>query len=316
MTSFLNRFWPWIILAITGTAWGLTFSLTKLATDTGAAIIGIAFWQTLLSGIMLMVYAYARNGHIGIKIRHLPLIAIVSLTGVLVPGLIFYEATRHVQPGILAIADTLVPMLTFALALIIGLEKSSLRRLAGLFAGITGILLLVVPENSLPDRAATLWVIFSCFGAACYAFENLIIDAFKPDDLGPIRLSVGMNIFAAFILFPLALATDSFFVPQFPPGVLEWSLLSIALISAIGYSSFVFLIVTTGPVFASQVGFMVTVTGVLWGIVIFQDEYSGTVWLALVIMMAGLALVTPRKDNTPVPPLPPSGVKPFPPPSD
>jgi drug/metabolite transporter (DMT)-like permease len=114
----------------------------------------------------------------------------------------------------------------------------------------------------------------------------------------------------------VAVMTDHFFIPQFPFGVLEWSLLSIALISAIGYSSFVFLIVTTGPVFASQVGFMVTITGVLWGIIIFQDEYSGTVWLALIIMMAGLALVTPRKDKTPAPPLPPSGVKPFPSPKE
>ena len=316
MISIFKRFWPWIVLAVTGTAWGLTFSVTKMATDTGAAVIGIAFWQTLLSGIMLMIYAYIRNGHIGIKWRHLPLIAAVSFTGVLVPGLIFYEATRHVQPGILAIADTLVPMMTFALALFIGLEKSSIKRLAGLIAGITGILLLVLPDSSLPDQAATFWVLISCLGATCYAVENLIIDAYQPADLGPIRLSVGMNIFAACILFPVALMTDHFFIPQFPFGVLEWSLLSIALISAIGYSSFVFLIVTTGPVFASQVGFMVTITGVLWGVIIFQDEYSGTVWLALIIMMAGLALVTPRKDKTPAPPLPPSGVKPFPSPKE
>lgn len=316
MNGLFQRFWPWIVLTVTGTAWGLTFSLTKMATDTGAAVIGIAFWQTLISGMMLMGYAYLRNGHIGITMRHLPLIASVSMTGVLVPGLIFYAATRHVQPGILAIADTLVPMMTFALALLIGLEKSSSRRLIGLFAGITGILLLVIPESSLPNAAATFWVLISCLGATCYAFENLIIDAFKPADLGPIRLSVGMNIFAASILFPLALITDSFFIPQFPMRVLEWSLLGIATISAIAYSSFVYLIVKTGPVFASQVGFMVTITGVLWGIVIFQDEYSGTVWLALVIMMIGLALVTPRQENTPAPPLPPSGVKPFPPPAD
>lgn len=316
MISFFQRFWPWVVLAVTGTAWGLTFSLTKMATNTGATVIGIAFWQTLISGLMLMGYALIRNGHIGIRWRHIPLISAVSLTGVLVPGLIFYAATRHVQPGILAIADTLVPMMTFALAFLLGFEKSSMRRLIGLLAGISGILLLVIPDSSLPDEAATFWVLLACFGAACYAVENLIIDAYQPADLGPIRLSVGMNIFAACILFPLALVTDHFFIPQFPMGVLEWSILGIALISAIAYSSFVYLIVSTGPVFASQVGFMVTITGVLWGIVIFGDTYAATVWLALVIMMIGLALVTPRKDTSPVPPLPPSGVKPFPPPKN
>jgi drug/metabolite transporter (DMT)-like permease len=311
MMARIWHFWPWFILITTGTVWGLSFSLTKLATNTGAAVLGIAFWQTFLSGVFLLIYAYIRNGSLGIRRHHLRLVLAIALSGVLLPGVIFYSASRYVQPGILSIADTLVPMLTYGLALLIRLEKVSYFKLCGLVAGAIGILLLVLPESSLPNDRAVFWVLMSCLGAASYAFENIIIDRYQPEDLGPIRISVGMNLMAALILLPLAIYFDHLFIPHFPPGQLEWSIIGIAIISAVAYSSFVFLIVSAGPVFASQVGYMVTLSGVFWGIIIFDDSYSASVWLALLVMLAGLALVTPRRDKIPVPPSLPSGVKPF-----
>jgi len=311
MISRLWHFWPWLILIATGTVWGLSFSLTKLATNTGAEVLGIAFWQTLLSGVFLLIYALIRNGSLGIRRHHFGLILVIALSGVLLPGIIFYSASRYVQPGILSIADTLVPMLTYGMALLIRLEKVSYIKLSGLLAGAIGILLLVLPESSLPNERAVFWVLMSCFGAASYAFENLIIDRYHPEDLGPIRISVGMNLVAALILLPLAIYFEHLFIPHFPPGQLEWSILGIAMISAVAYSSFVFLIVSAGPVFASQVGYMVTLSGVFWGIIIFDDRYSASVWLALMVMLVGLTLVRPRRNKTPVTPSLPSGVKPF-----
>ena len=311
MISRLWHFWPWLILIATGTVWGLSFSLTKLATNTGAEVLGIAFWQTLLSGVFLLIYALIRNGSLGIRRHHFGLILVIALSGVLLPGIIFYSASRYVQPGILSIADTLVPMMTYGMALLIRLEKVSYIKLSGLLAGAIGILLLVLPESSLPNERAVFWVLMSCFGAASYAFENLIIDRYHPEDLGPIRISVGMNLVAALILLPMAIYFEHLFIPHFPPGQLEWSILGIAMISAVAYSSFVFLIVSAGPVFASQVGYMVTLSGVFWGIIIFDDRYSASVWLALMVMLVGLTLVRPRRNKTPVTPSLPSGVKPF-----
>ena len=40
---------------------------------------------------------------------------------------------------------------------------------------------------------------------------------------------------------------------------------------------------------------LVTLFGVLWGIVIFGEQHSAWVWLSLATMMAAVALVTPRK---------------------
>jgi drug/metabolite transporter (DMT)-like permease len=61
---------------------------------------------------------------------------------------------------------------------------------------------------------------------------------------------------------------------------------------------FLYLVIYAGPVFASQTAYVVTLSGVLWGIMIFDDEHSLWVWLSLGVMMLALTLVTPRKDKS------------------
>ena len=59
---------------------------------------------------------------------------------------------------------------------------------------------------------------------------------------------------------------------------------------------------TTGPTFAAQAAYLVTLAGVMWGIVIFGEEHSVWIWWALVIMMAALFLVQPRDGSNRVTP--------------
>ena len=73
------------------------------------------------------------------------------------------------------------------------------------------------------------------------------------------------------------------------------ALTGIAASSSIAYMMFFYTIKTSGPVFASQCAYIVTLSGVIWGIIIFSEEHSFWVWSSIVVMMAGLALVSPRQ---------------------
>ncbi|MCZ6859704.1 MAG: EamA/RhaT family transporter, partial [Alphaproteobacteria bacterium] len=54
--------------------------------------------------------------------------------------------------------------------------------------------------------------------------------------------------------------------------------------------------------FASQAAYAVTLAGVLWGMALFGERHSPWIWLSLALMLAGLALVTPRKrERAPTP---------------
>jgi drug/metabolite transporter (DMT)-like permease len=51
----------------------------------------------------------------------------------------------------------------------------------------------------------------------------------------------------------------------------------------------------SGSVFASLVGYVITLAGVFWGMLFFGESHSIWVWAALVTMLVGMAMVTPRE---------------------
>ena len=105
--------------------------------------------------------------------------------------------------------------------------------------------------------------------------------------------SVLIQVFLA----PVVLATDTFVPLAFPWGVVEWSVMGMMAVNAASYSVFFYLIQIAGPVFATQMSYVVTVAGVAWGIAIFGEQHSLWIWGALGLMFVGLVLVTPRGDS-------------------
>lgn len=160
------------------------------------------------------------------------------------------------------------------------------------------IALLVLPDSSLPNPAAIPWVLLACVSAVCYAAENIYLARPALADIGPVRTAAGMNILAAVIMLPITLASGQMFFPAFPFGTLEWSIIALSTITAVAYTLFITVINIAGPVFASQTGYLVTLGGVVWGMVLFGETHSPWVWASVVTMMMGLALVTPRKQDT------------------
>ena len=167
--------------------------------------------------------------------------------------------------------------------------------------GFLALLILIVPENSLPDKRDIPWVLLSLICALCYALENIYIDKLKLKNFGPIRLVCCISIVSIILTLPISLVTNQFFLPKVSNPNLILSALGLGLIGATAYSVFIFLIGRAGSVFASQTGYLVTFCGVLWGIILLGESHSIFVWVSLFLIMAGIFLVQPRetkKDNS------------------
>ncbi len=93
----------------------------------------------------------------------------------------------------------------------------------------------------------------------------------------------------------VVMASDSFVPLAWPWGAVEWSIAGMAVINAVGYALFIYLITYAGAVFATQVAYVVTISGVAWGIVIFDEQHSVWVWLSLACILTGLTLIRPRR---------------------
>ena len=278
-----------------GTAWGLSFSLGKLAVEHGAKPFGISQFQVMFSGIILLIITLARRKPLRDMRRKLGFIFIVALLGAAIPNVLFYHAAPHVPAGVLSITVALIPLMTYGFSIPLKRERFSVIRVVGLVFGVIAICFIALPENSLPDRAALPWILLACISALCYAIENIILGFKSAITVGPIRLAMGMNLMAAAALLPFAFMTDSIFVPSFPPQTVDFAVLGLGLITVVAYTMFVMSVAMFGSVFASQVGYLVTLAGVFWGILIFDESHSLWIWLSLATMIIGLALVTPRK---------------------
>ncbi len=285
---------PWLAMVYMGAMWGLSFSLGKLATQYGAAPMGISFWSAFFSGCLLLIYCLLTGRYFSLSWALIKTICILGLLGSALPGLLFYYAASRVPAGVLSITVTLAPIFTYALALLLRIEGFSKIRFFGLVLGLSSICMIVLPQASLPNKTAAVWVLLACLSSFFYACESIYIGIAKLDDIGPIRLSCGMGFASAAFLFIPTFLTGALTETLSTSTELTLTIFGLSLIGATAYTAFVYTIRASGPIFASQVGYLVTVCGILWGIMIFGEAHSGWIWVSFVLMMLGLLCVSPR----------------------
>ena len=286
-----------LILIILGLGWGLSFTLGKIAITAGGTPIGLTFWQSLFSGLILLAYVFFRHGKIIIpKIMFLPIV-IITFLSVVIPNIIFYACIEHLDAGVLSISVSVIPLFTYLIAMGLRMDRFKIRRVLGLITGFCALLILILPENSLPDKRDIPWVLLALNCALCYALENIYIDRLALQNFGPIRLVCAVSFVSAIITFLLSLVMDQFFMLQPTNLYLFISTIGLGFISATAYSIFIYLIGRAGSVFSSQVGYLVTFFGVVWGIIILGESHSVFVWLSLAMIMLGIFLVQPKQTS-------------------
>ena len=293
--GFMKRAWAWIVLLFMGVAFGYTTILAKVIMAGGAHPFGVAAWTSALAAGMLLVFCTVRRRPISLKRDVVWLYVVCGLLGVVVPAISFYYAAVRLPAGVLAITVTVGPILTFLFSAVCGLERFVSLRVLGVLFGVLAVALLVVPESSMPDSSTVPWVLLACVPGLCYALENMVLTLRLPDGASPFMITCGNYLVSSTILLCVVAATGSYVSPAWPWGAVEWSIAGMAVINAVGYAAFIYLISYAGPVFATQVAYLVSISGVAWGIVVFGEHHSIWVWLSLASILIGLTLIRPRR---------------------
>ncbi len=283
----------WLLLLFIGIVWGATFSLAKIAAEGGGHPLGINLWQSAIGAFALVVIGLASGQFSKIKSSQVPFYLACGIFGMAVPGTLFYYAASRVSPGVLSITIATVPLMTVVAAALLSVEKLQAGRVLGLVLGIASIILLVGPKGSLPDPAAIPWIFVVLLAAACYATENMVIALYTPKGITALTVAAGMYIAATLILMPMVMATGTFVPVNWPFGDAEWSIIMLSICSITAYSLFVVLIINAGPVFGSQTAYVVTISGVIWGILIFDEHHSIWLWVSVFVMLMALFMVRP-----------------------
>lgn len=283
----------WFLLIAAGFAWGATFSLAKIATQGDVHPLALTLWQTFFGCIALLLYTAVRRRTLPLTKPHLQFYLVAGILGTAIPGVLYFVAARQLPAGVLAITIATVPMLTLVISRALGSEVLTLARAVGITMGALGILLILVPDTSLPDASAAPFVGLAILCALCYSIENVYID-FRMPPGEALTILCGMLAVATILLAPVTVFLGAFWWPQWPLAAIEWSIIGLALLNAFAYGTFVHLVNAAGPVFASQTAYIVTLSGVAWGMLLFGESHSFWVIAATASMMVGLLLVRPR----------------------
>lgn len=289
-----DRFLLLAVLVVLGAGWGATIPLTKVAVTAGLRPFGILFWSMLFGAVLLGLYCFVRAKPLPLSRQHLSLYVFVGLTGTLIPGVFSITSAIHLPAGIMALVISTVPMFAFPIALMMRQDSFSFRRLLGLLLGLLAVGVIVAPEASLPDRAMVAFIPVALIAPICYAIEGNVVAKVGTLGVGPIRVLFGAFVVGTFISFPLAIISGQWISPLEPMSSGHFAVIASALIHAVVYGGYVWLVGRAGSVFAAQVAYLVTGFGLLWSIVFLGETFSIYIWLALSLMFAGIFLVQPR----------------------
>lgn len=281
-----------LVIAV-GATWGLTPSLARMASGIGSNPLGLAVWVNTISGLFCLGIAAYRKKLPRLKWREIRFFLIWAVIAGVMQRLTTFWVTEHVEAAVLSLIVTLQGFMVFGYAAASGLEKANPRRLLGLFVGLVGVAAVLYSRFDLKSSTDGLWIGVSMLLPLLFAIEAIFLASKRPKEID-IFASVGiMMSMSAFMLIPLTLWQGDFMPLRVHFGKIE---LLIILMGVVGSTSLLLafrLITTAGAVFASQSAYAMTVAGIIWGMLLLDEQLSALAWVAFALICVGLYLVEP-----------------------
>jgi len=278
------------MLVTQGTIFGAIFSVNKIAATNGIPTVGYAFWQAFAAGIILLILSLAIKRPPAWSIAHLRAYFSIGVLALAIPFMVFAYVAPKIPAGIVTLVITLIPALTYVLALSLRTERLQWTRIAGLTCGIIGVLLVVLPETSLPNPDMAVWVLIALIAPATSALSNVLAERFRPPQTSSLTMACGMLLAAAIVILPIMLLTGQQYMFEATYSGNQALVIAI-VISSVNFILFFEIVRRAGAVFFSQFNYVAVLSGIIWGMILFGESHSIWIWAALLVMLLGLTLV-------------------------
>lgn len=286
---------PLALLFMIGALWGSFYSLIKTGVTAGLTPSAYMFWFALGAGSVLFVIARVRGSRPPLNRAYFRYCAVVGLVRFALANVVFYAVQAHLPVGLMSVVMAMVPIFTYALALLTRLESVAWLRAAGILAGFAGVVLIVAPEGSLPDPALVPWVLAGLVAPFLHALGYVLLsERSRPDNADSLALGFGTLYAAALWTLPYALASGEFrwVAPPFSDG--ELALLAHMVLAGFNFYAIFELIRISGPTYMSQANFLSVGFSVAFGYLLWGESNSPFVWAAMGLILAGVGLVNTR----------------------
>lgn len=281
-----------LLLLFTGSLLGLTTVVAGLAAGLGWPPIAFLFWSALGGGLILAVLALAAGERLTPSPALLRYGLQAGLLSFALPNILSFAAIPHVGAGFVALCLAFPPLLTYGLALVLGMDRLSVQGLAGMALGLGGAMLFAASRLTGAEGGG-LWTALALAAPVSVAAGNIYRTVAWPPDAPPRLLAPVMVLIAAAIVGAYAVISK---IPLLAaPSVHTAGLVPLqAAIIAGTHALFFILQKRSGPVGLSQIGWIGAITGKGLAVVLLGESVPPILALAVPLILAGIVLVSRR----------------------
>lgn len=291
-----KRFEPLLLLFAAGLSLGLIFPLGKLSADLGLPPLAFAGATAAGASVVLAFICRIAGERVFVNTETLRYAVIAGQLTFAIPFVTLLVVIPHLGSGIPAILQSLAPLVTLGIVSALGVERPGGLRIAGLLIGLIGTSIILLERNSdsIGADAPIGWFLLALVTPASLAAGNVYRTTHWPDGNGPLPLAMltlasaagGITLLAVVLSFA-GLVSISLGDATAGLGLIAAQSLAIG----IGYAFFFRLQQVGGPVYLSQISYLNTGVGVAFAVLLFGERLSLTVWLAVALILFGVAMV-------------------------
>lgn len=273
-------------LLLLGALWGASFLFIRVA----APVLG-PIWlidlRVLIAGIVLLIYA--------LIVRKLPHFKsqwksylLLGLLNALIPFVLIAYSAIHLNASLTAILNATTPLFTAIVARFWLGELLSVRKVIGILVGLTGVCILM-GWSSVPFTVEVWLSIGASLMAALFYGIGGVYTKRTFTGTPPLALSIGQQLSAGLILIPFSVVS----VPTAPISLtVILAVLGLAVLStSIGYLLYFYLVERVGPTKTVSVTFLVPLFGILWGVLLLNEQITVGTIVGLLVILAGIILM-------------------------
>lgn len=276
----------WFLLILLGSVWGSSFILMQFGLK-GVNSIQLGALRILFAGTFLLLIGFKHIAKIpSYKWKY---IALTSLCGTFLPAFMFAIALKHIDGSVSSILNSLTPVNTLLIGLLVFGLSVQRRQIFGVILGFIGCVLLVVFGDNENTTQNYMYAILIAIASLFYGLNVNLIKHYL-SDLKPLTISVG-NFSIMFIPALIILYFSGFFETVTNTET-QTALSFIAVLGIVGtgLSNILFfkLIQISSPVFASSTTYIIPVVAFILGFAFMGETLNFIQAIGALIVLLGV----------------------------
>jgi drug/metabolite transporter (DMT)-like permease len=281
----------WFYLILLSLIWGSSFILMKKALI-GLSPVQVGALRILIAGIVLVSISYKNLGTI--TKRQWPYLLISSFSGTFFPAFLFVYAIRHIDSSIASLLNSLTPLNTFVLGVLLFGAPFINKQFFGILLGLLGAGFLIVKGAQINPDQNYYYALLILLATVGYGLNINIVKRYL-QELKPITITLS-NFVISFIPASIILWASDFSLLE-SDAVAKQSLFYVLLLAVVctAFANVIFykLVSISSPVFTSSVTYLIPLVAVIFGILdgekisVFQLIAASIIFLGIYLSNKG-----------------------------